>query len=237
LAHHASAKELSLQRDPEGRGVDPQSGFAPAVLALTVAFVALAVVVGMGLSALTDASIAQWARLPDGTAGNEVARSINQGSGVGIAFLAAAVGLVLAAVRRRWSWLILLAPLATVPIEVLAKNVIPRTMLGNISTDIQLGPFLTIATPYTFPSGNMARVAALVFALLLHPTRPRVAAFRTMPGMVAILVAAAILAVTAWSHLAIRDHWPSDVVGGLLLGTDAAFALGWFLQRRRASTP
>jgi membrane-associated phospholipid phosphatase len=225
--------KLSYERNAEEHRVDPRRGFGWVVLALTVAFVALAVVVGTGLSAALDASIAQWARLPDGTTGNEVARAINQGGGVGIAFLAAAVGLVLAAVRRNRSWLLLLAPLVTVPIELLAKNVIPRTMVGNIATDIQLGPFLTIATPYTFPSGNMARVAALVFALLLHPARARIAGFRTTPGMVAVFGAAAVLAVTAWSHLAIGDHWPSDVVGGLLLGTDAAFALDSFLERRR----
>jgi len=195
--------------------------------------VALAVVVATGLSAALDTWITQWTLLPDGTAGHELAQALNQGSGVGIAFLAAGIGLVLAAVRRDRAWLLLLAPLATVPIELLAKNVIPRTLVDNITTDVQLGPFLTLATPYTFPSGNMARVAALVFALLLHPGRARIADFRTLPGMVAVVGAAAILAVTAWSHLAIGDHWPSDVLGGLLLGADAAFALDWFLRRRR----
>lgn len=194
---------------------------------------ALAVVVATGLSAALDTWITQWTLLPDGTAGHELAQALNQGSGVGIAFLAAGIGLVLAAVRRDRAWLLLLAPLATVPIELLAKNVIPRTLVDNITTDVQLGPFLTLATPYTFPSGNMARVAALVFALLLHPGRARIADFRTLPGMVAVVGAAAILAVTAWSHLAIGDHWPSDVLGGLLLGADAAFALDWFLRRRR----
>jgi membrane-associated phospholipid phosphatase len=155
---------------------------------------------------------------------------------MGIAILAAAAGLVLAAFQRRWSWLILLAPLATVPIELLAKNVIPRSMFDNI-TSVQFGPFLTIAAPYTFPSGNMARVAALVFALLLHPARTRVADFRTAPGMVAGFIGAAVLAITVWSHFAIGDHWPADVLGGLLLGTAAAFALGWLLQRRGVSNP
>lgn len=219
----------------EGRSATGRSGVGPAVLACTGAFVVLAIVVGTGASVGVDSWIAQRTRLPDSTVGNEVAQAINQASGVAIAILAAAAGLALAVVRRSWFWLILLAPLATVPIEVLAKNVIPRTMFDN-TPYVQLGPFLTIATPYTFPSGNMARVAALVFALLLHPSRARVADLGALPGMLALVVAAAILAVAAWTHLAIGDHWPSDVLGGLLLGTAAAFALAWLLERREMAT-
>ena len=206
------------------------------MVALTGAFIVLAILVGTGASSRIDSSIAERTRFPDSTVGNDVGQAINQVSGIGIAILAAAAGLVLAVVRRDWSWLILLAPLATVPVEVLAKNVIPRTMFDN-TPYIQLGPFLTIATPYTFPSGNMARVAALVVALLLHPARAAVADFGTTAGISALVISAVVLAVTAWSHLAIGDHWPSDVLGGLLLGAATAFALAWFLERGGARTP
>ena len=214
----------------------PGPRIALIVVALSGAFVVLAIVVGTGASARIDSWIAERTRFPDSTVGNDLAQAINQASGVGVAILAAAAGLVLAVVRRNWSWLILLAPLATVPVELLGKNVIPRTMFDN-TPYIELGPFLTIATPYTFPSGNMARVAALVLALLLHSARPAVAEFGTTAGMSALVISGVVLAVTAWSHLAIGDHWPSDVLGGLLLGAATAYALAWFLERHEARTP
>jgi hypothetical protein len=104
------------------------------------------------------------------------------------------------------------------------------------ATDLQIGSFLTISAPYTFPSGNAARVAALVFALLLHPARARVATFGTKAGTAAAALSAAALTVCAWGHLATRDHWASDVLGGLILGAAAAFALGWMTQRHEVAT-
>ena len=83
----------------------------------------------------------------------------------------------------------------------------------------------------------MARVTALVLALLLHPGRAAVADFGTTAGMSALVISAVVLAVTAWSHLALGDHWPSDVLGGLLLGAATAFALAWFLDRGAARAP
>jgi len=210
--------------------------FARAVLGLAVAFVALAVVVGWGLTGAPDAWVYQRTLVTWGSVGRDIAEAINEAGSVPVAGLAAVVGLGLAGVQRDRTWLILLAPLATIPVEVLAKNVIPRTMVDNLS-DIQLGPFLTIAAPYTFPSGNMARVAALVIALLAHPTRARVVDFRTRPGIAVVVVSAVVLGATAWSHLAMGDHWASDVLGGLLLGAGAALALAELTRRHRSTRP
>jgi hypothetical protein len=43
---------------------------------------------------------------------------------------------------------------------------------------------------------------------------------------------AAALAVAAWGHFAVRDHFASDILGGLVLGAAAASALGWLSQRQ-----
>ena len=104
----------------------------------------------------------------------------------------------------------MLAPLATIAIEVLAKNVTPGTLFEN-TPYVQLGPFLTIATPCAFPNGNMARVAALVFALLLHPAQARVADLRALSGMSALVIEAVVLGASAWSHLAVGND--STTVG------------------------
>lgn len=210
-------------------------GRASAALVLSFVFVVIAIAVGTGLTAAPDSWIFHRMKLPLGTSGSEAADVVNQGGNLAIAGLAAVAGLVLAGFRRRRSWLILLAPLATLPIELLAKNVVPRTMFDN-ATDLQVGSFLTISAPYTFPSGNAARVAALVFALLLHPARARVATFGTKAGTAAAVLAAAALTACAWGHLATRDHWASDVLGGLILGAAAAFALGWITERHEVAT-
>jgi hypothetical protein len=201
---------------------------------LSFVFVVIAIAVWMGLTAAPDTWILHRMRLPRGS-GREVADAVTQGGNLAIAGMAAVAGLVLAGFRRRWSWLILLAPLATLPIELLAKNVVPRTMFDNAG-DLQVGPFLTFSAPYTFPSGNAARVAALVFALLLHPARARVVRFGTKAGTATGVLAAAALSACAWGHLATGDHWTSDVLGGLILGAVASLALGWITLRHEVAT-
>jgi membrane-associated phospholipid phosphatase len=69
---------------------------------------------------------------------------------------------------------------------------------------------------FAFPSGHVIRVTALVaiLAWLLLPPRTR------LPMAVALGAAAG--GVMAYARVALGVHWPSDVVGGLLLG------LGWF---------
>lgn len=199
---------------------------------LTVAFVVIAIVVGSGSLAALDTSFAPLMVLPLGTAGRKVAETINLGGDMAIAGMAALAGLVLARVRQDRAWLILLAPLATIPIELLAKNLVTQTGFHNV-TGLQIGSFLTIPAPYTFPSGSMARITALLFALLVHPTGARVVNGRKARAVAAILSGAA-LTVAAWGHLAAGDHWASDVAGGLILGAAAAFTLGWLTQRHGA---
>jgi hypothetical protein len=202
---------------------------------LTAAFAVIAVAVGTGALEALDTWIAPLMVLPLGTAGRRLAESINLAGDVSIAGLAGLAGLVLAGVRRRRTWLILLAPLATFPVELLAKNVVPQIGFHNF-TEFQLGSFLAIPTPYTFPSGSMARITALIFALLLHPTGARLVRVRIGSEERAAVLTAAALAVAAWGHLAAADHWPSDILAGLILGAAAAFALGWLTWRHDAST-
>jgi membrane-associated phospholipid phosphatase len=229
-------RRAGVQDEATGHRAGPRRELGLVALALTIAFLALAIIVGLGWSAALDASIYPLLLLRQRTVGSDIAQAVNQVSGVAIAFVAATAGTLLAAVRRRRGWLILLAPLATVPIEVLAKNVFPRTMFDNVPY-VQLGSLLTISAPYTFPSGNMARVAALVVGLYLHLVHARAVGLGTTAGIAALLIAGFLLAVAAWSHLAIGDHWPTDLLGGLLLGTAAAFAFAGILHGPRTAPP
>lgn len=78
-----------------------------------------------------------------------------------------------------------------------------------------LVPALDHVTSAAYPSGH-ATSAAVVYLLLawLAPPRWRAAAWT---------LAAAIIILNAFSRVMLGVHWPSDIVGGTLLGT--AFAL------------
>ena len=97
-------------------------------------------------------------------------------------------------------------------------RVIPRLMHG--------------AGWYSFPSGH-SMLAPLVFGLgswiwsRSWPVRARVALMSA---------SAALTLLLAWSRVYLGMHWPSDALGGLLLGTGwaAAWAWRWELGRPRS---
>lgn len=97
-------------------------------------------------------------------------------------------------------------------------HVIPRLMRG--------------AGWYSFPSGH-ATLAPLVFGLgVLIWAAPRSRATR-----ITLVAAAALLsALISFSRTYLGAHWPSDGVGGLLLGTGWAALWVWWWERTGAAT-
>ena len=106
--------------------------------------------------------------------------------------------------RQRW-WLPLLLALV-VGTEVVLKIVVPQTPPPEeLSRSVHFLPFLESPTSYSFPSGHVARVAFLVTAL----------GWRWPIAAVTVL----LMAIT---RVYLGDHWPSDVIGGWLLGSVVA---------------
>ena len=125
---------------------------------------------------------------------------------VAVATVALAAGLFVEG-RRRLAVRLLTAFVVTGLIEVAFKMVVPQ---APVPGDALRGPdpsLFDIGTPYPYPSGHMLRAVLLLGTVyLLWPNRL---------GRVAI---AAFLLASAVSRLYLGTHWPSDVLGGALLG-------------------
>ncbi len=196
--------------------------------ALTLSAVAVFAAVGVGATRAADHALA-YAALQNATCGLVAVSRLPS------PFLSAEVDfpfvvLVAAGLAyRRWrrgldwrtpAWLLLALLLAT-GVEFGGKHLVaaptPSQVFGPVSSREDCGgegyELTVVATPFSFPSGSVMRlgfVCALAVALL----RPRRLG-------VALAVASVPIAV---SRVPIGWHWPSDLIGGFVVGTLAACA-------------
>ena len=140
--------------------------------------------------------------------------------------LAAVLSLML---WRRGHGLASVAPLlivGTVVVELALKLTTGHSPPGpeTSRTFIQLVP--TLDTPSSFPSGHASRLAFLsAFAALALQRR-------------AVTIAAAtFVALTLVARVYIGDHWPTDVLGGAVLGLAFALPAAAWLTRAPRKVP
>jgi undecaprenyl-diphosphatase len=121
------------------------------------------------------------------------------------------------AARRLW-WLCVVVFLGSGALEQAGKFLVGRPRPSGFS----LG----------FPSGHTT--AAAVFAVLavyllsrgsLHP-----AARHSLQ-----ILAVSMMLLVGWARIVLRAHWPTDVLGGLLLGTACAAAAAWWVSTRETA--
>ena len=92
----------------------------------------------------------------------------------------------------------------------LLKNIVARTRPFDIITTV--GLLIKPPTDFSFPSGHTSAAFAAATALLLCKNK--------LPGIPALVLAVLI----AFSRLYLYVHFPSDVLGGIVLGVAVAFA-------------
>ncbi len=201
------------------------------VLALAL-FAFLAVAVQLRLLAGFDLALMQSLRGPDVSwlIGWATLTGVALAGPVSIAYALLAAFLLWRSGAGRWSPAPLAFLLATL-VEVAMKSTIDQP--GEPLRQFVRGtyyPFLSIDLGGAFPSGHAARTGFLLtFLALWLRSRQGVARRLSMP--VCLLPAVAI----GFSRLYIADHWPSDILGGLLLGGGIALlAAPPALRRSRA---
>jgi undecaprenyl-diphosphatase len=124
-------------------------------------------------------------------------------------------------VERRAGWLMLIGSLSS-----LLDNII-KLLVSRPRPTVDLVHILTPASGYSYPSGHAVFFTWMSFMLAVS-LAPRIKpVFRPVIWLLAIIVIVLTCIARVWAG----DHWPSDVVGGVLLGAGwSAFVL-WLPER------
>lgn len=110
--------------------------------------------------------------------------------------------------RRRTAARVLLAFLATAFVELVLKMTLPVPPIPEyLGRSDGFAPLVAVDFPYPYPSGHLLR-SVIVFGALYLWTRSRPLG----------VIAALYVTGAALTRIYMGVHWPSDVVGGILLG-------------------
>lgn len=112
---------------------------------------------------------------------------------------------------RKVAVLLTISFLILIPLGIILKNEIDRTRPSSESLLVYND------TDHSFPSGHATIVSAGAAVLFLRFNKGKQIIFSIILGIEALLV--------SYSRIYVGDHYPLDVVGGVLLGTGIACAV------------
>ena len=195
------------------------------LLLSTAAFLVCTAAAGAGLLRPLDIPILDLAQRTDSGILDAIGLVTSVVGGVefvAVATLALAAGLLVEG-RGHLALRLVIAFLVTGVIELAAKTVVPQPPVPGEAMRTPDPSLLDVSTPYPYPSGHMLRSVLLLGAIyILWPNRP---------ARIALLI---FLAASAVSRVYLGTHWPSDVIGGALLGLAG---LTWTFEKQRAKKP
>jgi undecaprenyl-diphosphatase len=192
------------------------------LLLSTAAFLVCTAAAGAGLLRPLDVRLLDQAKRADSGVLDGVGLVTSVVGGVefvAIATVALTAGLLLDG-RGRLALRLVVAFLVAGLIELTAKTVVPQPPVPDGAIRAPDPSLFDVSTPYPYPSGHMLRSVLLLGAIYaLWPNRP---------ARIALLI---FLAASAASRVYLGTHWPSDVIGGALLGIAG---LAWTLEKQPA---
>lgn len=146
---------------------------------------------------------------------------INASAGIWQVLLGAIAIVVMFVVDRRAGWLMLIGSISS-----LLDNII-KLVISRQRPPADLVHILVPATGFSYPSGHAVFFTWLSF-MVAASFAPRVKpSYRPLLWLGAVIVIALTCLARVWAG----DHWPSDVLGGVMLGTGwSAFVL-WLPER------
>jgi len=119
--------------------------------------------------------------------------------------------------RKRW-WLIALVLLGAPVIEHAAKLLVGRARPRGSAMG--------------FPSGHMTGAASFAVIAIYFAIKEPWSRVQRL-GLTAVV--ALMMVLVGFARLVLHAHWPSDVLGGFLLGSSCAAAGAWWDARRSAT--
>jgi membrane-associated phospholipid phosphatase len=146
---------------------------------------------------------------------------INASAGYGQVVLGAVAVVAMFIVERRAGWLMLIGSISS-----LLDNIIKLLVSRNRPT-VDLVHILSPASGFSYPSGHAVFFTWMSF-MIAFALAPRVSSVLRPILWIAALI---VILLTCIARVWVGDHWPSDVLGGVLLAISwSAFVL-WLPER------
>ena len=119
--------------------------------------------------------------------------------------------------RKRW-WLVVIVLLAAPIIEQATKYLVGRPRPRGKAMG--------------FPSGHMTGAATFAVLAIYFAIKER---WKRPTRLALTVVVLAMVVLVGLARVVLHAHWPSDVLGGLLLGSSCAAFGAWWDSRRSAA--
>jgi len=162
-----------------------------------------------------DLAVRQELLGPDDSLPHAVARLANQ-AGTWRVLLPGTVLMLLFLRAARWHWWLWCAlMIGSSLIEHAVKLIVGRPRPSGFSTG--------------FPSGHATAAATFAVLLIYLVSRERLGRPARLTLQALALV---MMALVGWARIVLHAHWPTDVLGGFLLGAGCAAAGAWWESRR-----